>query len=67
MIQQPHRSANLLPPLEAFYEREQQRATDVATILPYPGGSVREFTGKALGYQTRAMASSCHSLERTAP
>jgi long-chain acyl-CoA synthetase len=56
-------TANLLSPLEAFYGREQQQATEVAFVQPYPDGSVREFTWQEVGEQTRRMAAYLQRLD----
>ncbi|MEH6584450.1 MAG: AMP-binding protein [Halioglobus sp.] len=55
--------ANLLSPLEAFYEREQQQATEVAFVQPYPDGTLREFTWREVGDQARSMAAYLKGLE----
>jgi hypothetical protein len=42
-------SQNMLTPLEAFYQRELQQATEIAFVQPYPDGSVRNFSWQDVG------------------
>ncbi|MEH6589685.1 MAG: AMP-binding protein [Halioglobus sp.] len=56
-------TANLLSPLEAFYEREKQQSAQVAFVQPYPDGSVREFSWQEVGDQCRRMAAYLRSLD----
>jgi len=52
-----------LSPLEAFYQREQKQANEVAFVQPYPTGRVEEITWAQVGEQVRTMAAYLGTLE----
>ena len=55
--------ASYLSPLEAFYQREQKQADDIAFVQPHPSGRVEEIAWREVGEQVRKMAAYLGTLE----